>query len=287
MLKKLFKYDLRSIWRYFWIILVTVPALSLIASLLFRHALSLDTEKTAAKLVFGIEMFVFVISLIAVIGSVVVTEVLLLIRFYKNLYSDEGYLTFTLPVSRKDILLAKTLNALVWSFAHAALIVVCTMIFLLICPTPPSYSDAFISLLAFEIISFVMKTIWSSIGAWTLLYAFEALVLIAVTIFFNISLWQLAITVGSIVAKKAKVLAGIGICYAVSMALGILFEIISTLLLVFGVGAIDKYAAEMTKNEICAVLAMVAFLVCCFFAMISFLFHFITLNQMENNLNLP
>ena len=36
------------------------------------------------------------------------------IRFYKNFFTDEGYLMFTLPVKTSDLILSKTLVAVIW-----------------------------------------------------------------------------------------------------------------------------------------------------------------------------
>ena len=51
-------------------------------------------------------MLLVIACVMAIIASAVVTELLVFVRFYKNFFTDEGYLTFTLPVSRKDLLLS-------------------------------------------------------------------------------------------------------------------------------------------------------------------------------------
>lgn len=49
------------------------------------------------------------------------TLVLMVYRFYKNLMTDEGYLMFTLPVSRSQLIWSKLLVALVWSVLSTVL----------------------------------------------------------------------------------------------------------------------------------------------------------------------
>lgn len=55
--------------------------------------------------------FVFSLSLIA---AVVTTVVLMILRFYRNLMTDEGYLMFTLPVSTTELIFSKLIVSIVW-----------------------------------------------------------------------------------------------------------------------------------------------------------------------------
>ena len=59
----------------------------------------------------GLYIFVYVLFIFAI---VVATYVYLAIRFQKNLFSDEGYLTHTLPVSPTKLIWSKMLVAWAW-----------------------------------------------------------------------------------------------------------------------------------------------------------------------------
>ena len=48
------------------------------------------------------------------VGISFATSLLTAIRFYKNLFSDEGYLTLTLPVTRGQHLFSKTIVGTAW-----------------------------------------------------------------------------------------------------------------------------------------------------------------------------
>lgn len=50
------------------------------------------------------------------------------IRFVKNLYKDESYLTHTLPVNKEKIYVSKILSALITVFTTAVVIIVCLFI---------------------------------------------------------------------------------------------------------------------------------------------------------------
>lgn len=53
-------------------------------------------------------------TVILAIASVVVVYVLIIRRFYLNVYGDEGYLTLTLPVTRGSIIWSKLICGMVW-----------------------------------------------------------------------------------------------------------------------------------------------------------------------------
>jgi len=57
---------------------------------------------------------------VAIVVIAVVTVVIIILRFFRNLLGDEGYLMMTLPVTREQHILAKLLAAVIWS--------VCTMV---------------------------------------------------------------------------------------------------------------------------------------------------------------
>lgn len=113
-MRKLMKYELRCTAR----IMLPVYALTLVLGgmcALF-YALSNRYESDFVDVFNGILIFVFITSVIA---ALVLSGVIMVYRFYKNLMTDEGYLTFTLPVSTHAILLSKLLTAVIWSVATA------------------------------------------------------------------------------------------------------------------------------------------------------------------------
>ena len=61
-----------------------------------------------------IVLYLFAYILIVIAASVM-TQVLMIQRYYKNLFTDEGYLTNVLPVSATDHILSKMLVFGAWS----------------------------------------------------------------------------------------------------------------------------------------------------------------------------
>lgn len=286
MLKKLFKYDVRSIWRYFWLIAVAVIGLSVTAAFMLHHSFTLDPLDEFEGAVYTVEMLGIVLSMVAIIGSAVVTEVLLFIRFYKNLYSDEGYLTFTLPVTRKQLLFSKTANAMLWTVLHILLLSVALIIFIWIAPVDKAAPHDYFTSVGFQAMGQLFSQIWDALGAWSLLYGFLLLLACVAYLFFVISLAQFAITVGAVVAKRAKVIAGIGIWYGISAAISFVLELVMYLGLIFGFGAIMEYGKNITNADITIIVALIIFIAAALFASLAFMFYFFTLRNMERRLNL-
>ena len=73
------------------------------------------------ELMYGIPTALLALLYVAVMVAVlVVTEVILIQRFYKSLLGDEGYLMFTLPVTVSQHIWAKTIIAVVMSIISIA-----------------------------------------------------------------------------------------------------------------------------------------------------------------------
>ncbi|MEG2929906.1 MAG: hypothetical protein RR846_10225, partial [Oscillospiraceae bacterium] len=62
----------------------------------------------------GLVMMAYIMLLT---GLAVVTFLMGILRFKKNLLGDEGYLMFTLPVQRWQLVMAKVISSVVWSIA--------------------------------------------------------------------------------------------------------------------------------------------------------------------------
>lgn len=112
MLGKLIKYDLRASLRLF----VLVHALFLAACLLIRIFIidNMDFRLSEDSIVENeLVLALTVIFTLSIFFTVVVclcTEIQIAYRFYKNLFSKEGYLTWTLPVSPIQHLWAKIIS---------------------------------------------------------------------------------------------------------------------------------------------------------------------------------
>lgn len=136
MLGKLIKYDLKSTSK----VLILVHAFLLLSAFLMRifmtGQIQLEDVEDSSNILMALTILLY--SLI-VIGASFATSIIVAVRFYKNLFSDEGYLTNTLPVSRGILLLAKTISGGIWTALDMALL----LLSIYIVAFPPNVMELF------------------------------------------------------------------------------------------------------------------------------------------------
>lgn len=125
MLKKLYKYD----WKSVSLLLLSLHGILLVYSLIGRLGLvfSSSAKGTAFNMISSLYLMLYVFF---IIGVITVTFLYLAIRTQKNLFSDEGYLTHTLPVSPQKILLSKLF--IFWTWTLIDLVCVIISVFILV-----------------------------------------------------------------------------------------------------------------------------------------------------------
>ena len=102
------------------------------------HTIRIESEMgVGTKVYLGLDtvsllivLYLFAYVLIVIAASVM-TQVLMIQRYYKNLFTDEGYLTNVLPVSATNHILSKMLVFGAWSILNA-LSVLASFAFLLL-----------------------------------------------------------------------------------------------------------------------------------------------------------
>lgn len=109
MLGKLLKQDFRATARIMLPLYVAVPVLGLFTNLITHLC-----ENQDGFLINAISMLVSFVFSLSLIAAVVTTIVLMVLRFYRNLMTDEGYLMFTLPVSTTELIFSKLIVSVVW-----------------------------------------------------------------------------------------------------------------------------------------------------------------------------
>ncbi len=124
MLGKLLKHEFRATsgaMLIVWLGLVAVSGLSLLVGLIYD--------------ILDVDMLLPILSLplffLIAVAAVVTVYVLIIRRFYTNVYGDEGYLTLTLPVSRGTILMSKLICSTVWLISTYVLLLLTFMIFMI------------------------------------------------------------------------------------------------------------------------------------------------------------
>ena len=117
MLGKLIKYEFRATGRI---------CLPLFGALLLAACISrlFESLRFETPMVIGI-----IVSIFLIVAVFVIVLIVTLIRFYRNLLTNEGYLMFTLPVTVDSLIWSKLIVAFVWHIL--SLVVVFTAILIM------------------------------------------------------------------------------------------------------------------------------------------------------------
>lgn len=283
MLRKLLKYDLRSISTIWIIMAASVLGISVFAGFCFKDTIvNLGNTDYIPWSIAGI-----ILAYIAFVAFGLVTGIMVYFRFYKSFYSDEGYLTFTLPVKRSTLLFSKLLNGMIWSFLTGVILTISVIIILSICPMPYE-SQTVLSFVCDEIGTTIKEAFMRS-NHWVIIsYIIEAIIALILISATGYMFMYFCITVSSVIAKKNKVLVAVGIIYGSSIVISIIQFIFSFSLTFWMNSAVTALAniTPPTNSEIELMVFLGLLLVCTIAAVFFWTMWSITLNCIERKLNL-
>ena len=129
MFGKLMKYELKANYKWYLIISGVLSILSIFAGLLASSVItgaSTFTENTALT----IGSIVVLVIFAGYIGLTLTNYIIIIRRFYNNIFGREGYLTWTLPTGSHTVLLVKVTSALIWSIFCFISLILSLLIFL-------------------------------------------------------------------------------------------------------------------------------------------------------------
>ncbi len=110
MLGKLLKHELKATSRHFLLLYAAFFIVTLFNKICFEVTI------TNNKFWFTFQNIMILLYIIFCAAIFVITIILIINRFYKNLVCDEGYLMFTLPVTVSEHIFSKLLIAYLWFF---------------------------------------------------------------------------------------------------------------------------------------------------------------------------
>lgn len=120
MLKKLIKYDLKYMNRFLILIHAFLLIFAAAVRIFITGKINANTNEDNMQILFALA---FIFSFMLLMAASMATCLVTAIRFYRNLFTDEGYLTRTLPVTSTQHLLSKTISGTVWMFLDIVCIV--------------------------------------------------------------------------------------------------------------------------------------------------------------------
>lgn len=209
---------------------------------------------------------------IAIIGLIVGAVVLIVKRFYVNMVKDEGYLSFTLPVTVSQHILSKVLVSVTWMIATYAVIAVMLCIMLV------GVSDEFGS------VCDILREISIQISEYGMWWAvIEGIAIVIVGLFCTPLQYYACIAVGQLFGNH-KVIGSFAAYFANSMIVQIITSIgVLVLSYIIGMEEMDAMSDIEVMNTYGAVYLHIYL---AFIVVITAVYFLITKIVLEKKLNL-
>jgi len=210
MVRKLFKHEILVYLRAvlpIQLILIAVAAAGRVLQIF-------EADHVIYDIIFGSAVFAFVVGCI---GCIVYNFVFAVIRFYKNLFSGEGYLTFTLPVTSAQHIWVKLLIAFLFQGISVVIVLVSVSIM--------TAGDMFTEII--KALGYMVNSAYTLLEGQLIFYVLEAILLLIVTALTQMLLYYTCISIGQL-AHKNRVLAAIGAYFVYYF----MMQILSTILMV-------------------------------------------------------
>ncbi len=274
MLAKLLKYDFKSLFKYWWIAAVTSLGLGVLAGSCFPVLLS---EQEIPVILRISSVFVMIISFMGVGIFATFSIIMTFVRFYKNLFTDEGYLTFTLPVKRSHILNSKLISAVVLNSATYIVIILDIIIAISI-----GFGKEIYTIEAFKDVIDIVSSAVKELGVYLFVYILEVFLITIAFQFMYVLFLYICITIGSIITKKAKVITSIAIYYFANA----IFSFVLQIFTMFGVASITEQFMELSEVLIMPVIALIMLCVLAFVLMICAALYVLEYYMLDRKLNL-
>lgn len=270
MVKKLLKHEFLAFFRSMF----PIAVITLGMGLLTRIIQLFESDTTAYSIIYGSAMFMFGASIVVCLVASVALSVR---RFYKNLFTAEGYLSMTLPVTAGQHVFAKLLVAVV-GFAA-------TFVTVLIALSIANFGEVLWEI--FKAIGYILDKRVTTYGAHYIFYILEFILMAVVILAYNFTVFYSCISVGQM-AKKNRVLAAFGAYfgyYVITQIIGTVFLLVAISMPDWIQELIESFVKWGAHHQF-AVIHVILLGVSVFYGALSLGFFFLSRHLIKNRLNL-
>lgn len=199
-----------------------------------------------------------IFCMLLMLSAVVATFVIILVRFYRNLFTDQGYLTLTLPLTAAQQTLSKVLAGMAWLLTDAVVVMGCLTAFSI--ASEGLQVSAYTDLLPIWILKASNGLIYS--GSEASVPEFVVLCQLCLSavmqMLFMLMTAYAAFCLGSAASARHKLAAGIGMFIGIRWVYGLVLGFFSVL---FAFSGMFEWQSTMDILGAIAVIAEIAMIV--------------------------
>lgn len=217
MVRKLIKYDFRSYFRLLFPVQLIILGFALINRVIQFFEPPLDAVGGASTVYNGFFISSLVLYIISIIVCIVMTVIVGIVRFYQGMYTNEGYLNHTLPVTPTQHIFAKLLTSFIFCLGGLLAIFLSFMVI--------TIGD--VNIEVFKAFFYLAGKLFTRFGANGVFYVLEFILLLCAAVYFVFIKLYCCISVGQLVNRK-KILLAFGVffgIYVVKQIIGTVFVI--------------------------------------------------------------
>lgn len=207
MLGKLMKHEWKTTWKIPTGLYAVLLIISAFAGLGFSSPMW-ESKMSGLDILMVLLILCYYFAIIAVSVGVMLY---IAVRFYKSMFTDEGYLTHTLPVSVHQLLISKILIMLAWTLLSFVAIVVSVLVF-------AGIGLMFLAKGEIDIVYTIRRLLlemrgWFDMGIIS--FIGNMILMMIVSLFSGVMMIVGSISIGQMV-KGHKILGSIGAYFAIS-----------------------------------------------------------------------
>lgn len=237
MLGKLLKYEWKSLYKMGCLILGVIAMITLVGWIAFQSPMwrelgsgsgSYGAMAEWLNILSGLTLLLYVILLVCSYFGIIVY---LVVHFYRTMYTDEGYLTHTLPVTQHQILVSKLLVGGLWVLVVSAAMFL-SMAFLGITMLSNILGEYDLSYVWGEFVSFggdLLRLLRADYDMDLFLWLVMSAVKLLLAPFVLLSIYFGAVSLGQLFSKH-RVLMAIVFYFGINTAVGVVSSLIQSMI---------------------------------------------------------
>ncbi|MGN0978423.1 MAG: hypothetical protein ACI4PH_10255 [Faecousia sp.] len=215
MFTKLLKQEWRATRGILGLLCLTCLIAAVLGGGSMRYLVGMSQETAEMEWIIVLFAMVLAAAIIAIAVCFAASIFLMVWRFYRSRFTDEGYLTFTLPVSTHQNLLSSLVNSAVCVIlvALAAMVSLVGMLMLGLSGMKEFWTELW------KAFPRLLEMLRQAFGAEELKMLGMLLLNLAVSLVSGLVILMLAVTLGSMIAQKHKLLAAVATYFGITMVL--------------------------------------------------------------------